>query len=168
MGACRTFNVLLGMSLFPPTDTNSWLTFSASQWAVAGGIGVYIAGVTWFAKTEARTSNRLALAFGLSIMAIGIGLLASMERLGVETYFTNSMVWPGLLMLLMVSVFRRGVLAIANPKPEFVQATVKQAIFSLIVLDAAVCLAVRGPMYAIGILMLMIPMLVIGKWVYST
>ncbi|MCA9217638.1 MAG: hypothetical protein KDB27_31430, partial [Planctomycetales bacterium] len=129
---------------------------------------IYIAGVTWFAKTEARPSNRFLLAFGLSVMAIGLGLLGSMEQLGAATCFTNAMVWPGLLTLLMVSVFRQGVLAIANPSPKLVQATVKQAIFSLIVLDAAVCLAVRGPVPAVGILALMIPMLVIGKWVYST
>ena len=169
MGMCRTLNVLLGMSLFPPSGPEPiWFSFSAAQWSIAGGIGIYVAGITWFAKTEARDSNRLLLTFGLAVMAIGLGIMASMERLGKETMFTNEIVWPALLTLLMIAVFRRGILAIAVPKPDRVQATVKQAIFSLIVLDASVCLAVRGPMWAIGILALLLPMTLLGKWIYST
>ena len=169
MGSCRTLNVLLGMSLFPASGPDpTWFTFSAAQWSVAGGIGIFIAGVTWFARTEARTSNRLLLAFGLIVMLLGLGVMASMELLGKETQFSNDVVWPSLLTLLMVAVFRRGILAVANPVPANVQGTVKQAIFSLIVLDASVCLAVRGPMWAIAILLLLVPMVVLGKWVYST
>lgn len=169
MGSCRTLNVLLGMSLFPASGPEPlWFTFSASQWSIAGGIGIFIAGVTWFARTEARTSNRLLLAFGLIVMLLGLGVMASMERLGKETLFSNDVVWPALLTLLMVAVFRRGILAVANPVPAHVQGTVKQAIFSLIVLDASVCLAVRGPMWAIAILSLMVPMIIFGKWIYST
>ncbi|MCA9215415.1 MAG: UbiA family prenyltransferase, partial [Planctomycetales bacterium] len=37
MGLCRTCNVLLGMSLFPAVGRSELLTFSVSQWAVAGG-----------------------------------------------------------------------------------------------------------------------------------
>ncbi len=169
MGSCRTLNVLLGMSLFPASGPDPmWFTFSASQWSVAGGIGIFIAGVTWFARTEARTSNRLLLAFGLIVMLLGLGVMASMERLGKETLFSNDVVWPALLTLLMVSVFRRGIMAVVNPVPAHVQGTVKQAIFSLIVLDASVCLAVRGPMWAIAILSLMVPMIILGKWIYLT
>ena len=169
MGSCRTLNVLLGMSLFPASGPAPvWFTFSAAQWSVAGGIGIFIAGVTWFARTEARTSNRLVLAFGLIVRLLGLGVMASMERLGKETLFSNEVVWPALLTLLMVAVFRRGIMAVANPLPAHVQSTVKQAIFSLIVLDASVCLAVRGPMWAIAILLLLVPMVALGKWVYST
>jgi 4-hydroxybenzoate polyprenyltransferase len=104
----------------------------------------------------------------MSVMAVGLGIMACVERFGKATVFTNDIVWPALLTLLMVSVFRRGVFAIMSPTPEKVQATVKQAIYSLIVLDAAVCMAIRGPMAAIAVLALMVPMLVLGRWVYST
>jgi hypothetical protein len=50
-----------------------------------------------------------------------------------------------------------------------VQVTVKQCILSLIVLDAAVCLAVRSPVWwSVGILSLMVPMLVLSRRFYST
>lgn len=168
MGTCRTLNVLLGMSLYPAAGSPAWFSFSAAQWCVAGGIGIFITGVTWFARTEARNSSRVLLIFGLAVMAVGIGVMACVELFGQPTQFSNPVVWPALLTLLTVSVFRRGFLAVVNPEPKKVQATVKQAIYSLIVLDAAVCMAIRGPMWAIAILALMIPMLVLGRWIYST
>ena len=45
MGACRMLNVLLGMSALDAP-------LHAEHWLVAGGIGVYVAGVTWFARRE--------------------------------------------------------------------------------------------------------------------
>jgi 4-hydroxybenzoate polyprenyltransferase len=49
-----------------------------------------------------------------------------------------------------------------------VQAAVKNCILSLIVLDAAVCFTVRGVAGALPILVLLIPALFLGRWVYST
>ena len=57
MGACRMLNVLLGMSAVDAP-------LGAEHWLVAGGIGVYVAGVTWFARTEAEQSSRLQLVAG--------------------------------------------------------------------------------------------------------
>jgi hypothetical protein len=49
-----------------------------------------------------------------------------------------------------------------------VQTAVKHAILTLIVLDAAVILAVAGPLFALPVLALLVPSLLLGKWVYST
>jgi len=78
------------------------------------------------------------------------------------------LVWPTLLVLLMVSVVRRCVAAISDPSPRHVQQAVKHSIFTLIVLDAAVVLAAQGPLPALGVLALLIPTSVLGKWVYCT
>jgi 4-hydroxybenzoate polyprenyltransferase len=58
MGGCRTLNVLLGMSL--ATDPGSPLLrgWSPVEWAIALAIGLYIAGVTWVARGEAKSSWR--------------------------------------------------------------------------------------------------------------
>jgi len=56
MGGCRMLNVLLGMSV-------AGGSFAAENWLVAGGIGLYIAGVTWFARTEAERSKRRSTVF---------------------------------------------------------------------------------------------------------
>ena len=45
------------------------------HWLVAGAIGTYVAGVTWFARTEARRSSRLQLAAATLVILGGIGLL---------------------------------------------------------------------------------------------
>jgi hypothetical protein len=45
---------------------------------------------------------------------------------------------------------------------------VKQCIFSIIVLDATVCLFVADWFWAVAVLALLAPMLLFGKWVYST
>jgi 4-hydroxybenzoate polyprenyltransferase len=58
--------------------------------------------------------------------------------------------------------------AIALPQPRQVQAAVKQCILSLVVLDAALCL-LASPWYnGVVVLALLIPALLLGKWVYST
>ena len=68
----------------------------------------------------------------------------------------------------MVSVTRRCVTAIVNPVAANVQTAVKHCIVTLIVLDAAVVLAVAGPMFALPVLALLVPSLLLGKWIYST
>ena len=52
MGACRMLNVMLGMSAADAP-------LCAGGWLVAGGIGVYVAGVTWLARKKSRQSARL-------------------------------------------------------------------------------------------------------------
>jgi hypothetical protein len=68
----------------------------------------------------------------------------------------------------MLSVLRRCGVAVFDPTPQRVQAAVKLSILSLIWLDAATALAVAGPVYGVAIAALMIPALVLGRWVYST
>jgi hypothetical protein len=66
------------------------------------------------------------------------------------------------------TILRRAAVAIANPQPRTVQVTVKVAILSIIVLDAAVVLEVSHWFYAVGLLALLIPTVILGRWVSST
>ncbi len=165
MGSCRLLNVLLGMST--GLAVASFAGFAVDQLLIAVGIGVYVAGITWFARSEARTSQRGSLTFGLAVMGLGIMLLALLPW-SIRLNLTDKLVWPSLLILLMVSVVRRCVMAIAEPTPSRVQQAVKHSILTLIVLDAAVVLAVLGPLPFLAILALLVPTMVLGKWVYST
>jgi len=165
MGSCRLLNVLLGMST--GLAVSSFAGFAVDQWLIAVGIGVYVAGITWFARSEARTSQRGSLTFGLAVMGLGIMLLALLPW-SIRLNLTDKLVWPSLLILLMVSVVRRCVMAIAEPTPSRVQQAVKHSILTLIVLDAAVVLAVLWWLPALAILALLVPTTVLGKWVYST
>lgn len=174
MGSCRLLNVLLGMST-GVVQSSGWLGFDSSQWCVAGGIGVYVAGVTWFARNEAGDSRRDSLIGGLAIISLGLVVLGLFPQTGWfrtgerSLTFLSDFIWPLLVLLLGFSIVRRGLLAVVHPMPRNVQVAVKQCILSLIVLDAAVCLAVRSPWWwSVGILGLLIPTLVLGRWVYST
>ena len=74
MGACRSLNVLLGM-VCTPEPRAPW-DLPASWLGVAAGIGVYVAGITWFARQEAGISRRSHLLGATTVMACGILLLA--------------------------------------------------------------------------------------------
>lgn len=170
MGSCRMLNVLLGMS----ATREPWL---ASHWVIAGGIGLYIAGVTWFARSEERQSSRGLLTFGLAVMVSGIALLATFPRWSLEIAARLQVPdsrWAFFWIVLAVLIAWRCVQAILAPTPQRVQAAVKNSILSLFVLDAAVCFSVlgfAGPAgipWAIVILLLLLPAIFLGRWVYST
>jgi 4-hydroxybenzoate polyprenyltransferase len=172
MGACRLLNVLLGMSVAAPlTDGGNLLGFEASQWAVAGGIGLYITGVTWFARHEAEISNRISLSMATATMVGGIALLGLVHRLLAATGAVHLVLlepyWWLLLGMLAFTILRRCSMAISDPVPLQVRYAVRHAIWSLIMLDAAVVLLVRD-LYALAIVALLIPTAILGKWVAST
>lgn len=170
MGACRTLNVLVGAS----AGAIAWHTM---HFVIALGVGLYIVGVTWFARTEASTSNRLRLAAATVTMLAGIALLA------VYPQWSNDMLpdwaqplyaeglpdrWRLLWIVLAGLISWRCVWAIFDPRPVRVQFAVRQAILSLVLLDAAACLGVRGTEASLTILVLILPAMFLGRWIYST
>src|SRR5262249_43563827 len=66
MGACRFLNVLLGLTLAP--EAMPW----AARLHVAAAVGVYIVGVTWFARTEATQSNAGSLRGAALVILAGL------------------------------------------------------------------------------------------------
>lgn len=171
MGLCRLLNVLLGMSLageFVGKEGTFWLNYTYAQWIVAAGLGLYVVGVTIYAKTEAESqSQTMQLLLGVLVMAAGvvvIGLAALFTKLHVKPDY----VFWALLGLLTVTILRRSVAAALDGSAPLVQGAVKHAILSIIMLDAAICLASGPAVYAIVIVMLLGPAVLLGKWVYST
>jgi 4-hydroxybenzoate polyprenyltransferase len=170
MGCCRALNVLLGMSAAP----GAWHEI---HWLVAGGIGTYIVGVTWLARTEARTSSRWQLLAATIVVAGGIGLLAwfpscdngDLPPVSRPSFaLVKSANWYLLMGVMGWLIGWRCLRAVFDPSPAMVQAAVRHCIFSLVMLDAAACLAVRGPFWAIAILLLLAPTMFLGRWIYST
>jgi 4-hydroxybenzoate polyprenyltransferase len=163
MGACRMFNVLLGMSAAG--------AFAAEHWAVAGAIGLYIAGVTWFARTETTRSARAHLALSTVVMMLGIALLSSLphwsERIN-PLLQAEPQRWWLLMLILGVLIGWRCLRAVIEPGPAQVQAAVAQSILSLIILDAAACFAIRGVFWSAMILLLLLPAMLLGKWIELT
>ena len=176
MGSCRLLNVLLGMST-GVVMSELWpqFGFDSSHLVIAAGIGIYVVGVTWFARQEAVSSNRGLLLLGIFCMTMGLAFLALFPQVGAfesgefRISLRSPLVWTMLVAVLGFSIIRRCLVAVRDPQPRLVQLSVKQCIVSLIVIDAAVCLAVCRPVWwSLAVVSLMIPMLVIGRWVYST
>jgi len=170
MGGCRFLNVLLGMSLV----AGSWFAY---HWLIAGGIGTYIVGVTWFARHEARQSSRLSLALATAVLLGGMALLAWHPLAGAGGAWTlelNRSNWLLMWSVLAVMVGWRCVRAVFQPEPALVQAAVKICILSLITLDAVIAYGysghegIGGLPYAAIILLLLLPAMFLGRWVYST
>lgn len=172
MGLCRFLNVLLGMSVAGiaiPTD-EAFLTYHHSSWLIASGLGLYITGVTWFARSEATQSSRPQLIGATLVIAAGIALIAMLPRL---PYPEKGLLGSDNLAYLLFAVLalpmlRRALLAISNPEPANVQGMVKHCILSLIMLDAAITMLTSGALPGLAIAALLAPSLLLGRWVYST
>ncbi len=128
-------------------------------------------GVTWFARTEAKASNRLHLAGATLVMLAGLGLLVSFplwatgeEPLAVRMPENWHAFWAVMALLLG----GRCGLAVWDPRPPVVQAAVKNCIFALIVIDAGACFAVQDTAQACLILLLLLPTMFLGRFIYST
>ncbi len=164
MGSCRLLNVLLGMS----AAAGPW---QVQHWLAAAAIGTYVAGITWFARNEAAESSRRQLALATGLMLVGIGLLIPLPGLvdDVAKILAEQPIrWPILIVLIAALIGRRCGRAILDPTPRNVQAAVRHAIFSLVVLDAAVVFLVGGLAPATILLLLLVPTMFLGKWIYST
>jgi 4-hydroxybenzoate polyprenyltransferase len=162
MGACRMLNVLLGMSLARrPLDPHEWL--------IAGGIGIYVAGLTWFARREASTSARASLAFGATVSLIGIAMIATaIKQLPAGSLQIAAAGWWILWSVIALSMMRRYLLAIIRPTPQYVQFAVKNGILTLIFIDASIALGLAGILWGIVILLLIFPAMFLGRTIAMT
>jgi 4-hydroxybenzoate polyprenyltransferase len=159
MGLCRFLNILLAVSV----SGKLW----APGWHLALIVGLYIAGVTWFARTEARRSDPLALGGAALLMLLSLILalfLPEYVELG-----RSSPLFPYLLVALGFVVGIPVSKAILKPTPENVQAGVKRALFSLIIFDAVLASAFAGSI-GLLILLLLTPTLYLNRkrWLYAT
>jgi 4-hydroxybenzoate polyprenyltransferase len=167
MGGCRMLNVFLGMSFM--TDAPS-----AMHWLIAGGVGVYVMGITVFARGEVAISNRGRLIAGIVVMLSGMAMLAvSPMFIGENQEWRLAGVpgsWNLFWLLIGAQIFWRTSRAVAVPNARLVQSAVKTSILSLIVIDAAasVPLSALGLIQPMIILLLLIPATFIGRWIYST
>jgi 4-hydroxybenzoate polyprenyltransferase len=176
MGGCRFLNVILGASTAGVRFASAW---QMPQLWVAACLGVYIMGVTWFARTEALVSRRSLLTFAAVI--INAGLLGLATWIGGWTIRSGFLIGAGgvrdprmvllILGMIALTINRRILMAIQFPEPAYVQSGVKMMLLSVIMLDAT-CIYFKlgdpGLIYAAAVACLVIPGLMIGKWMSMT
>lgn len=157
MGACRFLNVLLGAT----AGDVIW----PLGWHLALVVGLYIVGVTWFARSEAQVSQRKSLTAAAFVM-----LAALILALPIPVHRepgSASPLFPYLLVALAFIVGLPVVRAIENPNPGPVQTAVKRCLFSLILLDATLAAGTVGTI-GLVLLILLLPSLYLGRRLYAT
>jgi 4-hydroxybenzoate polyprenyltransferase len=162
MGTCRFLNVLLGLSIL-----GAWPL--AWGWLLAIIIGAYIAGVTWFARTEAHiSSQRMLIGAGIVVlMSLILALAVPALALQDPANFKPSSLFPYLLAAFGAYLGIAVLQAIQQPQPNRVQPAIKRAILGLIVLDALLASVFVGSV-GLLLLVLLIPGIILGRWLYST
>ena len=195
MGLCRTLNILLGMSSMPGSI---WLFDldlpyeSRLGTTVAVAVGLYIMGVTRLARYEVRSTTRIELtstALGLNLGLLLVAFVSAMARMSVsdelpaesphwvhvasqmartgpapEQFYVAAGIWLAVVLVVNAFVCR----AIFHNDPGKIQQAIKVCIVALIGLDAAVVAFFNGPFWAGALLLLLVPTLTVGRWVYST
>jgi len=165
MGMCRGLNLLLGISLgwclVWPSDSG-WNVIAV---AVLGHVG-FVMGITLAARRESFTnqsSTRLAIAWMISflgIVAISLCPLWAMER---PLRLDPRSLYPILIGLLMVPWLRRAVVSVREPGVGTLIPAIKQAILSIIFLDAAIALQFAGSTPGMIVCGLAIPTLALAR-----
>src|SRR5262245_24053869 len=160
MALCRFLNVLLGLSL---ADSEGLPVVTRLHLALT--VGVYIVGVTWFARTEEKRSDPKVLTRAALVMVV-----AALLALAVATRVppgTSSPLFPYLLVAAGFWIGGPVLAAIRKPTADRVQTAVKRSIFGLVVLDALLASVFVGT-WGLLLVFLLPPALLLGKWVYST
>jgi 4-hydroxybenzoate polyprenyltransferase len=155
-------NVLLGLSILSAPLLPFW------GWLLAIIIGLYIGGVTWFARTEAQTSSQPMLIGAAVVMLVSL-LLALAEAALLETTTDREPSWLFVYLLTAFGIYLgvAVIAAIRRPEPHRVQPAIKRAIMGLVVLDALLASAFVGS-FGLLLAVLLIPGIILGRWLYST
>ncbi|MCS7306855.1 MAG: UbiA family prenyltransferase [Thermoguttaceae bacterium] len=167
MAGCRMLNALMGMS-----TANQWP--GSAEWLVAAALGLYVFGLSWFAREEVQpeksTLGRIA---GSLLMITGVGLLAALPwtlppgRLD-PLLQREPIRWYLFVGILALWIGFRQLSAVNTPSPQRVQAAVRQGILSIVFLDAAAVLALHGLAKSLIVLVLLVPATLLSHWVETT
>lgn len=158
MGAARGLNLLLGMVLFEAAD--------APRLYLVIALGLYVLGVTVFARRETGLSRKDQLLLGVGFTAGALLLLALLRLFfAEEAPFSSGAIWLALLTGVVGYTMTQ---AILTPSPVRIQRAVKTAIFGIILFDASIVAFGRGLPLSLLVAALVIPAIWFGKRLYST
>lgn len=165
MGLCRGLNlltgILLGACIIWP-ENSEWIGIGC---AVFGHIA-FVMGVTLAARREGlMQQSKAKLAFAWSVSLVGVASVASCSlwattqplRLAPESMF------PLLVCLLMLPWLRRAYISVTSPGIMTLVPAIKQAILSIIFLDAAITLQFANSLPGILVCGLAIPTVALGR-----
>lgn len=168
MGLCRSCNMALGIAVIAAAIP---LAISWAAAAVVAGHGVYVTGLTIAARREADlTQSRGRLLWGWGICFLGAALIALSPRLDPLRPYRLEPLWvfPLLIGILLLPLARRVFDALTSLAPQRLGLAIRQAIFTILFLDAAVALQYAGDIPGICIALMVVPTLLLARWFRST
>jgi hypothetical protein len=106
----------------------------------------------------------------ITVGLIGTAALSQVfgPTLGLKASLIN--LFPMLIGLMSLPILRRVIMAAASARPAAIQIAVVTCLRSMIVLDAAVCFLVAAdqPRYALIVMGLLLPAMLLGRMISST
>ncbi len=166
MGGCRGLSFLLGASPRVPL-VDGLPEVPRYVVAVAMGFGVYVMGITTFARDEAAGGHRMNLQTGLVVMLLGGLMLAFapvVARPGDRAgwHLGSGGQYTVLILLIMMPIALRGFRAISDPQPAVVGNTIRASILTIIPLSAAFAFLGAGQFWGLAVFSLVLPAIVLA------
>lgn len=144
MGACRSLNLLLGVSVAPAA------LFAAAPVALVPLL--YVVAITHVSAGEVEGGNRRTLALTLVLLALALGLLV-----GLAGRTPALLALAPFLALLLARLASPLWSAWRRPAAAHVRAVVQRGVLSIVVLDAAIAALHAGPWWGLSVLLLAVP-----------
>jgi 4-hydroxybenzoate polyprenyltransferase len=151
MGLCRALNLLLGVT--------AGGQIAGSRWLLAAVPLCYIAGITSLSRGEVKGGTRAAAIISSSWLAatlVFFFVVAILEGL----HSAWCLPFIAVLLFRIFGPFRR---AFQSLTPTAIRFAVKTGILSLILLDAGLAAIFAEPWYALAILLLYVPAMLLAK-----
>ena len=165
MGWCRGFNMLLGVSLGACLNWSSELDWPSICLATGGHVA-FVTGITLAARREgflSQSSLRLGMSWGVSVFGVAC-IAASSAWSNHRALRLEPQVWfPFAVAMLAFPWLRRTIVSIQSPGIGTLVPAIKQAILSIIFLDAAIALQFGGFLPGLLICSLAIPTFALSR-----
>ncbi|MCY3008186.1 MAG: UbiA family prenyltransferase [Planctomycetota bacterium] len=170
MGLCRALNLSLGMAIASgPRLPN----LSANLWLLPAAFCLYVMGFTIAARKEfLSVQSRPRLWFGWLTSLIGICLFAwtiwkfpspSLMQIAQRRGASTQWVFPCIMLLLAVPVFRRAWNSIRTLSGKDLGLAIRTAILNILFIDATLALIYAGPWMGLLIAALVLPTILLGR-----
>jgi 4-hydroxybenzoate polyprenyltransferase len=161
MGLCRGFNLILGAAIINDLHPWAWWGF----WTMT----TYITGVTVMARDETVASQKSSIRMGIGLVVVAI---ISLGTMAVKDYTQTSRLHIIFVVTLLAAwglnlVWGRLYPAYVMPVPVRVQAAVKAGIMGVVVMEAFhASIELGWPGFLV--LLLLLPAMLLGRYIYST
>ena len=169
MGLCRGLNLLMGVALGTcvnwPVDGAISLDWPSIGLATIGHVG-FVTGITLAARREGllqQSSVRLAMSWSVSVLGVAAIAMSSVWSTARPLYLDAYTWFPMFVSMLAMPWLRRAVASIQSPGMGTLVPAIKQAILSIIFLDAAIAVQFGGYLPGILVCGLAIPTFALSR-----